>query len=117
MKEYIDKALKTVEALYGKVSERVLWAVDIYKNMLTDYKANKEKSAAKPIALVTALGYFLLIFVVIYGAKDHVYDGFGVLAPWLVGGIFLTMSVLRAKQFCESFKLFADKKDKKEIGE
>lgn len=110
MMEYISKALEAVKSLWVKVSKRVLWAVDIYRDMLADRKANKEKSKAKPIALVTALVYFLLIFVVIYGAGNHVYDGFGALAPWLVGAIFLAMSVIRGKQFVESFVLFAKRK-------
>ena len=56
-------------------------------------------SLRKPTLLAAAITYFLLVLVVIYGAHHHVYNGFGKLAPWIVGGIFLTMAVIRMTEF------------------
>ena len=64
-------------------------------------------SLRKPTLLVSAIAYGLLVFVVIYGAHDHVYDGFGKAAPWIVGGIFALMCVIRLSQFLRSvYQLF-----------
>lgn len=59
-------------------------------------------SLRKPTLLATAIIYALLVGVVIYGAHDHVYDGFGAAAPWVVGGIFALMSVLRLAEYLRS---------------
>lgn len=59
-------------------------------------------SLKKPMLLVSAVVYALLTVVVIYGAHNHVYDGFGAAAPWIVGGIFVLMSVLRLSEFLRS---------------
>ncbi len=56
-------------------------------------------SLRKPTLLAAAIAYFLLVLVVIYGAGQHVYDGFGAAAPWIVGGIFLIMAVIRLSEF------------------
>lgn len=63
-------------------------------------------SLRKPTLLVAAVTYFLLVLVVIYGAHHHVYDGFGKLAPWLVGGIFLAMAVIRLNEFLRSVNAY-----------
>ena len=68
---------------------------------------NKEAgSLRKPTLLVASIVYFLLVIVVIYGAHHHVYDGFGRLAPWIVGGIFLIMAVLRLNEFLRSVSAY-----------
>lgn len=59
-------------------------------------------SLRKPTQLAASIIYFLLVIVVIYGAHNHVYDGFGKLAPWIVGGIFLAMAVIRLVEFLRS---------------
>lgn len=63
-------------------------------------------SLRKPTLLVAAVTYFLLVIVVIYGAHNHVYDGFGKLAPWIVGGIFLAMAVIRLVEFLRSVNAY-----------
>ena len=63
-------------------------------------------SLRKPALLVASLTYFLLVIVVIYGAGNHVYDGFGKLAPWIVGGLFLTMAVIRLNEFMRSVNAY-----------
>ena len=63
-------------------------------------------SLRKPTLLVAAVTYFLLVIVVIYGANNHVYDGFGKLAPWIVGGIFLAMAVIRLNEFMRSVNAY-----------
>lgn len=59
-------------------------------------------SLRKPTLLVSAVTYALLVIVVIYGAHNHVYDGFGKAAPWIVGGIFAVMCVIRLSEFLRS---------------
>ena len=63
-------------------------------------------SLRKPTLLVAAVTYFLLVIVVIYGAHNHVYDGFGKLAPWIVGGIFLSMAIIRMVEFLRSVNAY-----------
>lgn len=63
-------------------------------------------SLRKPMLLVAAIVYFLLVIIVIYGAHHHVYDGFGKLAPWIVGAIFLTMAVIRLLEFLRSVNAY-----------
>ena len=63
-------------------------------------------SLRKPMLLVSAIVYALLVIVVIYGAHHHVYDGFGKLAPWIVGGIFAVMSTLRLAEFLRSVSAY-----------
>lgn len=63
-------------------------------------------SLRKPTLLVSAVVYALLVGVVIYGAHNHVYDGFGKAAPWIVGGIFLTMAVVRLGEFLHSVSAY-----------
>ncbi len=63
-------------------------------------------SLRKPTLLVAAVTYFILVIVVIYGANNHVYDGFGKLAPWIVGGIFLAMAVIRLNEFLRSVNAY-----------
>jgi len=63
-------------------------------------------SLKKPTLLIAAIIYFLMVIVVIYGAKNHVYDGFGTLAPWIVGGVFLIMAIIRLVQFLRSVNAY-----------
>lgn len=68
-------------------------------------------SLRKPTLLISAAAYTTLVFIVIYGAHNHVYDGFGKAAPWVVGGIFALMAVLRIAEFLRSlsdYKLVRD---------
>lgn len=68
-------------------------------------------SLRKPTLLVSAITYTAMVFIVAYGARHHVYDGFGAGAPWVVGGIFALMAVLRAAEFLRSlsdYKLVRD---------
>ena len=68
-------------------------------------------SLRKPTLLVSTVVYTLLVGVVIYGAHDHVYDGFGKLAPWIVGGIFAIMAVLRLSEFLRSISDYKSVRD------
>lgn len=62
--------------------------------------------------LVASITYFLLIIVVIYGAFNYVYTGFGPAAPWVVGAIFLAMAIIRAKNYLDfRAKLAKEPKD------
>lgn len=63
-------------------------------------------SLKKPTLLVASITYFLMVIVVIYGANSHVYDGFGALAPWIVGGIFLAMAIIRLVEFLRSVNAY-----------
>ena len=63
-------------------------------------------SLRRPTLLISAIVYTLLVFVVIYGAGDHVYDGFGKLAPWIVGGIFAVMAAIRFSEFLSSINAY-----------
>ena len=63
-------------------------------------------SLRKPTLLISAVTYALLVFIVIYGAGDHVYDGFGKAAPWIVGGIFALMAVIRSAEFLHSVSAY-----------
>lgn len=59
-------------------------------------------SLKKPTLLISAIVYLALIGVVIYGAHNHVYDGFGAAAPWIVGSIFALMVIFRSIEFIRS---------------
>lgn len=63
-------------------------------------------SLRKPTLLAASIAYFLLVLVVIYGSKQHVYDGFGAAAPWIVGGIFLIMAAARMIEFLQSVNAY-----------
>ncbi len=63
-------------------------------------------SLRRPTLLAASIAYFLMVIVVIYGAGQHVYDGFGAAAPWIVGGVFLIMAVARMAEFLQSVKAF-----------
>jgi len=63
-------------------------------------------SLRKPTLLAASITYFLLVLVVIYGAGQHVYDGFGEAAPWIVGGIFLIMAVIRLAEFLRTVNAY-----------
>jgi len=68
-------------------------------------------SLKKPMLLISAVMYAVLTVVVIYGAGNHVYDGFGAAAPWIVGGVFVLMSILRLAEFLRSMKEYKVVKD------
>ncbi|MBE6753433.1 MAG: hypothetical protein E7559_03620 [Ruminococcaceae bacterium] len=57
-----------------------------------------------PRTLLAAVGYLALVGVVIYGSTDHVYDGFGKAAPWIVGGIFAVMAGIRIYEYVLSLR-------------
>lgn len=63
-------------------------------------------SLRKPTLLASSIAYFLLVLVVIYGAGQHVYDGFGAAAPWIVGGIFLFMAIARMTEFLRTVNAY-----------
>lgn len=107
MKELVARVVDEIKALYEKAVNKAQLFIDIYSDMLADFRENHTKSSARPLALASCVGYFLLVFVVIYGVGHHVYDGFGSLAPWLIGTVFLVMSVIRALQFAKSYSEFA----------
>lgn len=62
------------------------------------------KKLTIPRSLAAAVAYLALVGVVIYGTKDHVYDGFGKAVPWLIAGVFIAMSAIRFYEYALSVR-------------
>ena len=65
---------------------------------------NNKRSLTAPRLLLSALIYILLIGVVWYGIRDHVYDGFSKAVPFVIGGVFAVMAVVRVFGFFNSLR-------------
>jgi len=61
-------------------------------------KAGKSRKGRR--FLIASICYTIMLFVVVYGMFDYVYDGFPGFVPFMIIAIFGIMAVRRFADFC-----------------
>lgn len=72
-------------------------------NGFNNFKTIRKKLTT-PGKLISAAIYIAMIGVVYYGSKNHVYDGFHAVVPWVIAAVFFIMACVRVHDFFVSLR-------------
>lgn len=90
------------------------------EEIMEEVSENEEKRPNKTLArikvAVSSVVYIFLVFIVIFGISDGVYNGFPGLVPYIIMTVFLLMSFVRMYQSITG-EIPEKKKKKKKKGE
>ncbi len=68
------------------------------ENILENEQDSRNKTFARIRVAVSSVAYIVMVFIVIYGMSDGVYNGFPKLIPYIIITVFLIMSFVRMYQ-------------------